>query len=173
MNNQLVFNISQIPQGSSEFVAEVKAPSIGLDEKRFSKAVKVESLISKSAEEIIISSKIYFNANCICDRCTSDFERNFLASFQILASNNLEEKSNKFDEEITFSPTTTKIDITNGIKESILLSFPQKILCNEDCAGLCQYCGKNLNEAISKTCNCHEKEIDPRFAKLKDLLSNN
>lgn len=173
MNNQLVFNVFQIPPGNSEHSSEVSAKTIGLDENKFSNIIKVESFFSRNGDEIIISSKVYFTANCICDRCTAQFERDFKATFQMLASNNLEETKNRFDEEIIITPTTTKIDITNGIKESILLSIPQKILCNEDCAGLCQFCGKNLNETTSKTCDCHEKEIDPRFAKLKNLLSNN
>lgn len=45
--------------------------------------------------------------------------------------------------------------------------FPFRILCREDCAGLCPRCGKDLNEG---SCQCESDEIDPRLAPLKDIL---
>ena len=49
-----------------------------------------------------------------------------------------------------------------------------QVICKEDCKGLCQECGANLNR---ETCSCSqiandEDEIDPRFAKLKDIFKN-
>ena len=54
------------------------------------------------------------------------------------------------------------------VTEDIFLSLPTKILCSEDCKGLCPKCGVNLN--LGK-CSC-KKEIDPRLAALKELLDN-
>ena len=42
----------------------------------------------------------------------------------------------------------------------------QKLLCREDCKGLCFRCGKNLNEG---PCDC-KSEPDSRFAVLQQLL---
>ena len=50
--------------------------------------------------------------------------------------------------------------------ELLELSFPSKMLCDEDCKGLCQKCGKNLNEG---ECSCDMTEIDPRMLPLKKL----
>ena len=50
----------------------------------------------------------------------------------------------------------------------VYMSLPTKFLCKSDCAGLCVKCGKNLNDGA---CNCSHKEIDPRLAKLADLLN--
>jgi uncharacterized protein len=47
------------------------------------------------------------------------------------------------------------------------MEFPLRFLCKEDCKGLCQRCGKNLNEG---ECGCETKEFDPRLAPLKALL---
>jgi len=53
------------------------------------------------------------------------------------------------------------------IKQLIYLSLPMKSLCNDDCKGICPYCGVNLNNEI---CQCERNLTDPRFDKLKDLL---
>ena len=60
------------------------------------------------------------------------------------------------------------------IEQTLDFNLPQKVLCDEDCKGLCPKCGANLNK---ETCSCSETAsdedyIDPRFAKLKDLFKN-
>ena len=52
------------------------------------------------------------------------------------------------------------------IAASILFSLPMRILCREDCRGLCPYCGADLNVC---ECNCAKEQIDPRLAVLKNL----
>ena len=47
-----------------------------------------------------------------------------------------------------------------------MLSLPFKVLCQEDCKGLCKECGINLNTG---ECNCEDKWEDPRFSVLKDI----
>lgn len=60
------------------------------------------------------------------------------------------------------------LDLTESIRQGILLAMPMKPLCREDCAGLCPQCGQNLNE---KTCNCASEKIDPRWSKLVAVKS--
>jgi uncharacterized protein len=59
------------------------------------------------------------------------------------------------------------LDLTEAVRQYSLMAIPIKALCREDCAGLCQTCGKNLNEG---TCDCAAPDIDPRWAKLTKLL---
>ncbi len=59
------------------------------------------------------------------------------------------------------------LDMDEAIGEALVLSLPLRILCREDCAGLCHKCGKNLNAGA---CDCAEGEIDPRMAPLQALL---
>ena len=54
------------------------------------------------------------------------------------------------------------------VREDIFLTLPSKILCKEDCKGVCQFCGANLNEG---QCSC-KKPVDPRLEALKQLLDN-
>ncbi len=59
------------------------------------------------------------------------------------------------------------IDITDPVREAILLEIPLKPLCRETCRGLCPYCGTNRNE---QRCNCTMETTDPRWDGLRDLL---
>jgi len=54
------------------------------------------------------------------------------------------------------------------VRDAILLSLPAKILCGENCKGLCPDCGQDLNESA---CHCRrEEEMSSPFAQLKDLF---
>jgi uncharacterized protein len=74
------------------------------------------------------------------------------------------------DEELT-SPYVDEgvLDLTAWAHDAIALALPQTLLCRADCAGLCPECGVSLNEVDPAT-HVHEKEPDPRWAKLRELM---
>lgn len=55
------------------------------------------------------------------------------------------------------------------VREQVLLSLPDRLLCKHNCKGLCPHCGQNLNEA---SCNCESQKADPRWNALKDLAGS-
>ena len=59
------------------------------------------------------------------------------------------------------------LDMDEPLYEEIEMEFPLRFLCKEDCRGLCQRCGKKINDG---DCGCAAKEIDPRLAPLQELL---
>ena len=62
----------------------------------------------------------------------------------------------------------TNLDVNQLIFGEILVSWPMKVLCKEDCAGICKRCGINLNLA---TCQCQKTEPDPRMAAIQDIFN--
>jgi uncharacterized protein len=60
-----------------------------------------------------------------------------------------------------------EIDVSDIVREMLLLDVPLRYLCGEECKGLCAQCGRNLNTG---TCSCAKTSVDPRFAALKQLL---
>jgi uncharacterized protein len=60
-----------------------------------------------------------------------------------------------------------QLDVSAWAGDALALALPQQLLCREDCAGLCAICGENLNEAGPE--HHHEREPDPRWAKLREL----
>jgi len=59
------------------------------------------------------------------------------------------------------------LDLTEALREQILLELPMRPLCKPKCRGLCIECGKDLNEG---PCNCVQETTDPRWIGLKELL---
>jgi uncharacterized protein len=60
------------------------------------------------------------------------------------------------------------LDATAWLHDAIMLALPETILCRPDCLGLCEVCGADLNE-LEPGSHTHEKPLDPRFAKLREL----
>ena len=99
---------------------------------------------------------------CICDRCGQEFEsRKETAVDAVIAEEESEENPELFVLE------GTELDLQEILSTCLILDMETKFLCREDCKGLCPRCGRNLNLG---PCACG-KEIDPRFAVLKQLLN--
>ena len=64
--------------------------------------------------------------------------------------------------------TGMDLDVDRLVYLEVLMSWPLKVLCKEDCKGICSRCGKNLNEG---PCGCAEKPKDPRMAAISDIFS--
>jgi uncharacterized protein len=58
--------------------------------------------------------------------------------------------------------------LEDALREQVLLALPLKVICRENCKGLCPQCGKNLN---TEQCSCAETMEDPRWSALKDIRS--
>ncbi len=58
------------------------------------------------------------------------------------------------------------LDLRSWVREALVLALPVQIVCGEECRGLCPICGANLNEDPE---HGHEREPDPRWAKLSEL----
>jgi uncharacterized protein len=72
----------------------------------------------------------------------------------------------KAEEEGTIIDEHHTLDLTEIVRQSILLAQPMLPLCAEDCCGLCAECGQNLNEG---QCDCTTEAVDPRLEILKQL----
>ena len=64
--------------------------------------------------------------------------------------------------------TGMDLDVDRLVYFEVLMSWPLKVLCKEDCKGICSRCGKNLNEG---PCGCAEEPKDPRMAAISDIFS--
>ena len=60
----------------------------------------------------------------------------------------------------------TVVDLGGWARDALALALPTQIFCREDCLGLCALCGADLNDDPG---HAHEREPDPRWAKLSEL----
>jgi len=109
-----------------------------------------------------------------CARCGNDaqlsIEQNFSYQFLMEAEPDLgaEYECNDEDCELLYL-TAPVIETSEILSEQLLLALPLDIKCGDDCKGLCDQCGINLN---TKQCTCGEINRDSPFAILKDLQKN-
>ncbi len=106
-----------------------------------------------------------------CARCLApvsgvfslDFERTLVTEEMLT-----EEQMSELDDEYVVIEDG-KLDVDLALVEELLLGFPTRLLCSEDCLGLCPYCGRPKSEG---ECGCTGKELDPRLAILKTFFDN-
>ena len=107
-----------------------------------------------------------------CARCLEPVSGNFAVQLErtVAAEGTLTEEQLEENVDEYAVIENGKLDLDEAIREELLLSFPMRFLCREDCPGLCPKCGKPRREG---DCGCPTKEIDPRLAVLKKLLDKN
>ena len=95
--------------------------------------------LSQVGEDLLVSGRLSASVELMCDRC-AEFSRHELST---------EDVCHRYE-----NVAGEVVDLTEGLREDILVAFPQTHLCSEDCAGLCPRCGANLNEG---PCGCPEE----------------
>lgn len=113
-----------------------------------------------------VTGQILGEARFVCGRCLEPYS----AKVEIPFQENFKEGLPESDQETEVSwYQGDSIDITETVRENLILSEPFKQVCREDCRGLCPHCGKNLN---MESCTCTTDAINPKFAVLQKLLKH-
>ena len=126
--------------------------------------VRAEGQVRNTAGVLVMTGSIETTIHGTCDRCASDFDREVSFPIDVVLVTELSNEEN--EDEWVFPLEGDSADLDDIVRTVFVLNLDSKLLCKEDCQGLCCRCGKNLNEG---PCNC-QKELDPRFAALKQLL---
>ncbi|MBO4339236.1 MAG: DUF177 domain-containing protein [Clostridia bacterium] len=134
------------------------------DEQLVSGSVDVRSAVENRAGIVTYSGKADFVLSAVCDRCAENFTRPETVEFEHVLVSELQSEDN--DDFILVEGM--KLDAESLVREDIILSLPTQLLCKQDCKGLCQLCGANLNY---KQCGC-KKPVDSRLAVLMQLLED-
>lgn len=135
--------------------------------------IHLDAQVRKVREEIVIEGRVSSWIQMSCARCLKPHQVHLDDSFEVKylpypqELDSVEEiELNETDMGITYY-TGEDINLTELVREQVLLLLPVKALCKTDCAGLCPSCGKDLNEG---PCSCAQEPVDHRFAMLKNLL---
>ena len=126
--------------------------------------VLASGTVRNTAGVLMMTGSIHTTIHGVCDRCADDFERFVEFPIDVVLVTELSNEDN--EDEWVFHLEADAADLEDIVRTVFVLNFDSKQLCSEDCKGLCCRCGKNLNEG---PCSC-QKEVDPRFAALKQLL---
>ena len=129
-----------------------------------SEPVKAEGTVRNTAGVLMMKGEISTCIHGICDRCAREFDREITFPIDVVLVTELADEEN--EDEWVFPLEGDSADLDDIVRTVFVLNLDSKLLCKEDCKGLCCRCGKNLNDG---PCNC-QKELDPRFAALQQLL---
>lgn len=149
---------------------------LGLTE--FTSKIGTYPIIEKSPVELTLSSKgdrkLKISGNSTvtllipCGRCLEDVPTTLDLELEkeVDMKQSEEERKEALDENVFIHGYD--LDVDEMVFGEILLNWPLRILCKEDCKGICSICGANLNKG---TCSCDRTDYDPRMVKIRDIFS--
>lgn len=131
--------------------------------------VKLE--IRRETDHIRVTGTIKGSLRTACHRCLTTFAHPLDETVDIYL---MEDKGDLSEEEIELETEDLDYEFFDGevieidqlVAEQVFLSLPFKVLCSDDCRGLCPRCGANLNE---ESCECDKTPIDSPFSILKGI----
>lgn len=148
---------------SFEFLSSVDALDVASDQYSVDGPIEIKGTVVHTGKGYRVEGNIHFQKTFECDCCLETSHGEQLLSFAEEYKKDSDENEN--GDMVSFSGDF--IDITELIRETILLSEPLNHICSPDCRGLCIKCGANLNKT---ECGCDRHVIDPRLAALQKLL---
>ena len=157
--------IIDCPGASVSFSASVDLSDLQYGESfPVTEPVEASGMVRNTAGVLVMNGSVHTTIHGVCDRCASDFDAYVEFSIDVVLVTELSNEEN--EDEWVFPLEGDSADLEDIIRTVFVLNLDSKLLCKPDCKGLCCRCGKNLNDG---PCNC-QKELDPRFAALKQLL---
>lgn len=154
---RLIVDLNRLDVAGEIYQGETTPDAIDIEENEFVRpkgGIRYKLTIQALRSELLARGQLSQRFVCRCASCDKTFEievkeDNFVESFEI-------------NEEIAF------LDLTNAIRESIILALPTYPRCSESCKGLCAVCGADLNES---RCNCKVDRGDDCWSVLDALDS--
>ncbi len=141
--------------------------AVNLSGVTFPTPARVTGYITDNAGYMRLSLAVNLPYITSCARCACEVSGEFEINFErTVVPEGMVEDAEEKEEDFAVAKNGM-LDIDEQLSEILLLDFPTRVLCKDDCKGLCQKCGKDLNEG---PCNCPTKELNPAFAKILSMF---
>ena len=131
----------------------------------FDEPVRIKGHVSNTGKSLILKATCTGHMTTQCARCMKDIV--VPVEFEI-DENLVQDNGEVSDDDDAILFEDVRIDIDDIAANSFLMNVEGKYLCSEDCKGLCQTCGADLNEG---DCGCSQDTFDPRWAALVDIMN--
>ena len=172
----MLISLSEIMNLPTDGVQKRTAP---YEAETFSRCGVTYPITEKSDVQLAVTNlggrkvRIETEANVVlsvpCDRCLVEQRVEVPISSEVEIDFNASEEDRVNDLNETGYIDGYDLDVDRLVYEEILLGFPMKVLCQEDCKGICKVCGANLNQG---ECGCVRTEPDPRMSVIRDIFNN-
>jgi uncharacterized protein len=181
-NSDLVFNVAQLlkePVGSTRKL-HLATPLLELggetEESGPLEAHDVEgdAKVTRMSRDLLVQGDVAAQVTLLCSRCLDEFTLPVDASLEEQYQPTIDVDTGRPIQRTDFEKDDTAfsvdpnhlMDLTEPVRQALLVALPLKPLCREDCAGLCPNCGTNWNVA---ECDCVVETTDNRWAGLREL----
>jgi uncharacterized protein len=159
--------IIEIPGAEKRFAVTLDPERLtGPSVLRFTVPPEADGKVVNTAGLLDLRATVRADMLCVCDRCGKQFDREKTLHVDVPLIADAAE-----DDEVgpdAFELSGDGIDVSEVLETCFLLDLETKLLCRNDCRGLCPRCGRDLNEG---PCGC-APEKDARFAVLAELLDD-
>ena len=171
----MIFDIEEIGEEGISFSFVLSKDQLEIDQADLSVNVgtTIRGSLARLGDDFYLNANVKTDVVSICSRCLVKFsypiDCNFKSHFvpsddSYISSGEVELHLSDIDTEVY---ENKQIDLSQSVRDGILLAVPVVCLCKEDCKGICFQCGKNLNHSNCKCIN--ESFVDPRLEVLKDI----
>ena len=169
----MIIDISKVVKSINKEVSEEVSIEMNSFESRLGefpilqKSPVVLHIQNQENKTLFITGSVDITVGIPCGRCLEevpthicfDIDKKLDIEDSVLVDDEMEEN----DYLIGF-----ELDVDKLVYAEILVNWPMKVLCKEDCEGICKVCGANLNKG---DCGCQRTELDPRMAAIQDIFS--
>ena len=119
-----------------------------------------------AGERVSVRGQVVSTVTSRCAKCLEPVTLELRAEMDALFARQIDPE----DPDL-YSFEGSKADLTDAVRDALLLELPYRFLCSEDCKGLCPTCGVNLNLGA---CTCQEGgNVTNPFSALKAIVQNN
>ncbi len=151
----MIIETALLARGPMRFEGEEAASILDLDDDEFVRAeepARYDLSAQLTSFDLVVRGSITIQLSCRCARCDEWTAhtirvRDFVRTYKLETGN-------------------SSIDLTDDMREDILLAFPIRFICSSSCSGLCPQCGKNLNKL---KCCCAEHKNTEGWNALEQL----
>lgn len=154
-------------EGEHSYSISEPASVYGLDSKQFLEDLDSNVFINVQGKNYYIKVNSNTNARLTCDRCMGSYDRQCAVETILIYTEDPSLNPDGQQDDLCFlAADMDTADLSDEIRQNIIVNLPMKLLCGDSCKGLCSNCGTNLNE---KQCDCKQSIEDPRWEALKKL----
>lgn len=182
-NPDLVFNVAQLLKervGSTRRLA-IESRSLTLYDEETEDGGAVEALdlngsvkVTRLGDGLLVQGDVEAKVQLQCSRCLDDIslpvdaslEEQFQPTVDVETGRPIKREEEEEDDTIFLIDTNHLMDLTEPVRQALLVAIPMRPLCREDCQGLCVVCGANLNYT---DCGHRQQTEDKRWEALRAL----
>jgi len=143
------------------------------EEIKLTSAAETHIELYKDKDSIIVTGSVKTILEENCARCLKEvsipIEGTIEATYVLQDSVVFAEDGTSADLDNVLRLEGDLLDLSERVIEAIIVEVPQKVLCERDCAGLCPYCGANLNDEQNHSCQKREEIQDEWHKAISDL----